>query len=187
MLTRTTYPLNVALIRRDLTTPPPLTVGFAGPHTTRASGYGLHQLVGMPTDTQLTIIFNLNDLYVQGFIAGDRTSAPYVFRDSGYSINTPRRLNFASDYGSLGLDRSSAFTLNLDGVNGAVYSLANVSGLAQANGLKSACWKLAVAFAEAVRFDDVLTAIVHDTPISDLDWTKHKNASKVRVVKSATG
>lgn len=130
MLTKTTYPLNVALIRRDLTDAPALAAGIARPRT------------------------------------------------------TPNRLAFGADYRSLGLDRNAAFRMNIEEVNGAVISVYHVRSLQEANGLKDYYWKLAVAFAEAVRFDDVLERIVNDKPIDDLDWTKHKRQDKVRVVKS---
>lgn len=182
MLTDTTYPLNVALIRRDLTDAPPLAVGLTAPRTTRKFGYGTHRLVS--TDKPLTIIYRLNDLYIEGFIPGNGTGQPYLFRESEYATNTPNRLACGADYRSLGLDRQTAFRMNLQEVNGAVIALHHVTSLAEANGYKDYYWKLAVAFAEAVRFDDVLTAILEDKPITDLDWTKHKQADKVRVVKS---
>ncbi len=181
MLTPTTYPLNVALIRRDLTAASGPAGGVAGPRTTRASGYAPFRLTA--TDTPLTLIYRLNDLYIEGFIPGDGTGDPYVFRESGYSINTPNRLAFGNDYRALGLDRNGAFRMNLDEVNGAVISLYHVKTLREANGLKEYYWKLAVAFAEAVRFDDVLVNILADKPIDDLDWTQHKRVDKVRVVK----
>lgn len=181
MLDQTTYPLNVALIRRDLTTAPPLTEGLAAPRTTRAFGYGTFRLTS--TERPLTLIYRLNDLYLEGFIPGDGTGQPYVFKESEFAINTPNRLAFGSDYRALGLNRNVAFRMNVQAVNGAVISVASVTSLPEANGLKECYWKLAVAFAEAVRFDDVLLSIVHDRPIDDLDWTKHKRADKVRVVK----
>lgn len=182
MLDRTTYPLNVALIRRDLTNAPGLNDGLAKPRTTQKTGYGIYRLKS--TSLPLTLIYRLNDLYIEGFIPGDGTGRPYVFRDSHYAIGAPNRLAFGNDYRALGLDRSTAFRMNVEGVNGAVIKVASVTSLQEANGLKECYWKLAVAFAEAVRFDDVLVSILEDTPISDLDWTKHKRPDKVRVLKS---
>ena len=181
MLTKTTYPLNVALIRRDLTIAPSLADGIGAPRTTQAAGYGTFRLKA--TDTPLTLIYRLNDLYIEGFIPGDGTGRPYVFKESHYAINTPFRLAFGNDYRSLGLSRSAAFRMNLEEVNGAVIAVHHVKSLQDANGMKEYYWKLAVAFAEAVRFDDVLVNILEDRPIADLDWTKHVRQDKVRVVK----
>lgn len=181
MLTKTTYPLNVARIRMGLTTAPPLG-GIPGPRSTQAAGFGTYQLAH--TDTPITLIYRLNDLYIDGFIPGNGTGNPYLFRSSTFSHATPNRLAFDGDYRTLGLNRNSAFKMNIEEVNGAVIALHNVSNLQEANGLKQYYWKIAVAFAEAVRFDDVLDNIVNDKPIDDLDWSKHKRADKIRVVKS---
>jgi hypothetical protein len=182
LLTKATYPLNVALIRRDLTNTPAPNAGIARPRTTRSSGYATHRLTS--TSTPLTLIYRLRDLYLEGFIPGNGTGQPYLFKESEYAINTPNRLAFGNDYRALGLSRSTAFRINIEEVNGAVIKVFHVSSLKEANGLKEYYWKLAIAFAEAVRFDDVLQCILDDKPIDDLDWTKHKRPEKVRVVKT---
>lgn len=182
MLTKTTYPLNVALIRMGLTTAQEQNGGLAKPRTTQAAGFGTYRLAH--TDTPVTIIYRLNDLYIDGFIPGDGIGDPFLFKSSTYA-RTPNKLAFDGDYRALGLNRNTAFRMNLEAVNGAVIALHNVRTLQQANGLKEYYWKLAVAFAEAVRFDDVLDNIVNDKPIDDLDWSKHKRVDKIRVLKSS--
>jgi len=180
MLTKVTYPLNVALIRRDLTDAPPLAAGLVRPRTTKKFGYARYRLKS--TELGLTLIYRLNDLYIEGFIPGDGTGDPYLFKDSEFD-HPSNRLAYDGSYRSLGLSRVSAFRMNIDEVNGAIIKLSHVTSLKEANGLKDWYWRLAVAFAEAVRFDDVLLNILEDKPIDDLDWTKHKRADKVRVVK----
>lgn len=183
MLTKTTYPLNIARIRLGLTNTADQKGGLAQPRSTQASGFGTYRLAH--TDTPVTIIYRLNDLYIDGFIPGDGTGNPYLFKSSTFSHATPNKLAFDGDYRTLGLNRNSAFRMNIEEVNGAVIALHHVTTLTEANGLKPYYWKLAVAFAEAVRFDDVLENIVNDKPIDDLDWSKHKRTDKVRVVKSS--
>jgi hypothetical protein len=182
VLTKTTYPLNIALIRMGLTTAQDSAGGLAKPRMTQAAGFGTYRLAH--TDTPVTIIYRLNDLYIDGFIPGDGTGNPFLFKSSTFSHATPNKLAFDGDYRALGLNRNAAFKMNIDGVNGAVIALHNVRTLDEANGLKEYYWKLAVAFAEAVRFDDVLESIVNDKPIDDLDWSKHKRVDKIRVLKS---
>ena len=182
LLNKSTYPLNVALIRQRLTEVPAPGTAVGSPRTTKKSGYGTHRLTC--TNTPLTLVYRLNDLYLEGFIPGNGTGHPYLFRESAYAINTPNRLAFTSDYRALGLDRHIAFRMNIEHVNGAVIKVFHIKSLQEANTLKECYWKLAIAFAEAVRFDDVLQNILDDKPIDDLDWTKHKRSEKVRVRKS---
>jgi hypothetical protein len=181
VLTNVTYPLNVARLRMALTDAPPVG-GIATPRTTKETGFATYRLAH--TESAITLIYRLEDLYIDGFIPGDGTGNPYLFKDSTFSHVTPNKLAFNGDYRSLGLDRSRAFSLNLDMINGAVIALSNVRTLTEANGFKEYYWKIAVAFAEAVRFDDVLSNIVNDKPIDDLDWSKHKRTDKIRVLKT---
>lgn len=180
MLTSSTYPLNIARLRLALTDASGPPDGVPGPRKTRGVGYATYRLAH--TNTALTLIYRLSDLYIDGFIPAN--GEPYLFKTSEYA-NAPRnRLAFDADYRSLGLSRTTAFRMNLDAVNGALISVYNVRTVQEANGFKECYWKLAVAFAEAVRFDDVLLNILQDKPIDDLDWSKHKRQDKVRVVKA---
>jgi hypothetical protein len=43
---------------------------------------------------------------------------------------------------------------------------------------------LAIAFAEGLRFGDVMYNIIKGLPIDDTDWDKHKDQNAVMVVKS---
>lgn len=178
MLDKVSYPLNVSLIRRDLTNAPALG-GISGPSQTR-TGYG--QFTLQFTASPLTLFYKLDDLYIEGFRA--KNGKIFLTKNAKCSITADYRLPYGNEYGELGLDRNTAFDLSLANVNGAVDTLYYRTDARSPDELKRPLWIVCVAFAEAVRFDDVLLAIVHDKPIDDLDWTQHKKADKVRVVKA---
>nr|WP_247893459.1 ribosome-inactivating family protein [Azospirillum endophyticum] len=175
---KVSYPLNVSLIRRDLTIAP-AAGGIPGPRQTR-TGFG--QFTLKFTASPLTLFYKLDDLYIEGFRA--RNGKLFLTKNAQCSITSDFKLPYGNEYGELGLDRSTAFDLSLANVNGAVNALYHRTDGKNPDDLKRSLWIVCVAFAEAVRFDDVLLAIVHDKSIDDLDWTQHKKADKVRVVKA---
>jgi Ribosome inactivating protein len=106
---------------------------------------------------------------------------------STYAIVATRRLGFGNEYKQLGYDRTSAITVTLDNVNGALAAFYNATPTTDSDVLKSAFLFCAIAFAEAVRFDDVLLCILKGEPITDIDWTMHKDQARVRVVQTKAG
>ncbi|WP_372393705.1 ribosome-inactivating family protein (plasmid) [Azospirillum sp. HJ39] len=178
MLDNVTYPLNVSLIRRDLTNAPP-GGGVPGPHQTR-TGFGQFTLQFTPIP--LTLFYKLDDLYIEGFRA--RNGKLFLAKNAHCSVVADYRLPYGNEYGELGLDRSSPFKLSLANVNGAITDLYYRIDGKNPNDIKKSFWTICVAFAEAVRFDDVILSILHNKDIDDLDWTHHKKADKVRVVKA---
>jgi len=180
MLDGVSYPLNIAKARLALTDyVGGITDNRPNPRTTRA-GWGSYTVDDDTSPVQL--LYKLENLYIEGF----RNGAGHIFlhRDSGYSIVFNTRFGFGNEYKELGYDRVSAITVTLDNVNGALATVYNATAATKAETIKRAYLILAIAFAEAVRFDDVLKHIIAGTPIDDLDWTKHKDKSKIRVVQS---
>lgn len=179
MLDATTYRQNITAARIALsdagTGQPP------GPRTTRASGFTTFTVTD--TTSPLTLIYTANNLYIEGF----RNSGGVVFlhKHSGYSITPGTRFGFGNEYKELGYDRLGAITVTLDNVNGALAAAYNAKATTSVDALKRAFLYLAISFAEAVRFEDVLDHIIDGTEIDDLDWAKHKDQTKIRVIQSA--
>jgi hypothetical protein len=179
MLDATTYRQNITAARLALsdagTGPQP------APRTTRASGFTTFTVTD---DTSpLTLIYTANNLYIEGFQKG--AGPVFLHKNSGYSITPGTRFSFGNEYKELSYDRLGAITVTLDNVNGALGTAYNAKATTSADALKRAFLYLAIAFAEAVRFDDVLDHIIAGTEIDDLDWTKHKDQTKICVIQSA--
>lgn len=178
MLNEVSYSLNVARIRRDLTNAVPVANGAAPPNRTRA-GYGNYTIDD--PNVPVTLYYHLQDLYIEGW--GTSRGEIFMTSNAGHPTAPDVRLPYTNQYGALGLDRNTSFTITVGKVNNALKALYNATIATAPNDLKEPLSIACVAFAEAVRFDDVLVAIVNGTPIDDLDWDKHKRPDKVRVVK----
>jgi len=180
MIDAVSFQKNLIDARVQLTNYQMGVVGPRGPATTKASGFGVFKVTD--SDCPLQLVFQLNDLYIQGW----RNSSGQLFlhRTSGYAIAPDKRFTYTNDYGELGYDRNSAITVTLDTVNGALAAAYNAKLTAEQDTFKRPFYLLAIAFAEALRFSDVMYNIIHGLPIDDVDWDKHKDKSAIMVVKS---
>jgi Ribosome inactivating protein len=179
MLDKVTYPLNVALATQALTNS---SSGFTGtrpnPRTTK-KGWAAFQ-IQQDSDYDLTLLFCLDNLYLEGF---QNKNGVFLHKTSKYSITPTKKFSFGNEYGELGYGRTAAITITLDNLNGALGTFQYANTGTNEDQVKRAFLYCAIGFSEAIRFDDVIMAILKGDPISDLDWDKHKDASKVRVVK----
>ena len=109
----------------------------------------------------------------------------FLHKNSGYGINAHKKFSYSNDYGDLGYSQNTD-TINLDlgGVNGALAAAYNAKTTDPDNNYKRVFVNLAIAFAEAVRFSDVMYNVIKGLPITDVSWTDHKDKSAVMVVKS---
>jgi len=110
-----------------------------------------------------------------------REGKVFLTKGSGYSITADKYLPYGNEYGDLGYDRTAAITISLDNLNGALVALYYAKLTTGPDTPKRSILYTAISISEAVRFDDVLMWIMNGTPITDLDWDKHKDQGKIRV------
>jgi hypothetical protein len=180
MLDAVSYQRNLIDARTQLTD---YKMGVVGPHEpakTKANGFGVFKVVD--SDYPLELIYQLHDLYIEGW--RNASGQLIIHKLSGYSVNPNRRLNYTNEYGDLGYDRNLAITVTLDTVNGALAAAYNSKLDTPQDSLKKPFYLLAIAFAEGLRFSDVMYKIIKGLPIDDVDWDKHKDKSAIMVVKS---
>ncbi|MEZ5670568.1 MAG: ribosome-inactivating family protein [Alphaproteobacteria bacterium] len=178
MLDKVTYPMNVSQARLALTDVAPAVAGPSKPRVTKA-GYGWFTV--NDDENPVSLLYKLDNLYIEGFRTRD--NKVICTKGAGGAINADLKLNYTNEYGDLGYNRQVAIKVTLDNVNGALAALYNAKTTTAQDSLKQPLVYTAIAFAEAVRFDDVLGHILKGEAIDDLDWDKHKDKSKIRVVQ----
>jgi len=155
------FPLAIAKAR--------LALSIAGdglePRRTRPDGFTWHSI-----DDDISLIYRNVDLYIRGFRIKNfayRFSNAENFTIAG---GTVKALSFTDDYKGMGWDRISPITITLDNITNA---LDNVRySKASKEPTKSSMLRVAIGFAEAIRFDVVITKIREAVPIlpSDVSW-----------------
>lgn len=130
---------------------------------------------------KVTLLFELGNLYLQGF--RNKSNQLFLFQGVGYAINPAVRFNKSTDYGQLGLDRNSDICLGLDELSQALNTLSNMKINDTFDKVKKPMWQCAVGLSEALRFQDVAMAVMHNTKMPSLDWSQRtkENDYKVRV------
>ena len=155
-------------------------IGKREPTKTKKTGYSTFKI--MDDKYPVELIYQNHDLYLQGW--RNQSQQLFIHKNSGYDMRADQKFKFGNDYGELGFDRSAPGRINLAALHGALGNAwhARVSG-GPDHEHKRTFALLAVGFSEAVRFTDVMLQIIHDEPITDLDWDKHKNTWAVQVAK----
>lgn len=133
------------------------------------------------TDGDVVILFELGNLYVQGF--RNKAKKIFIFKDVGYDCVPEVQYRFGTDYGALGVDRNSALYLSLNDLNFALLTLMNANRDTNQDTIKQAIGRCAIGLSEALRFQDVAMAVMHNTQIPNLDWARRtaEGDYKVRV------
>ena len=147
--------------------------------------YDTYKLLAPRDESSIRLIYHVRDLYIEGFYNKDNVI--FTTNNSHYTVGDRVVLPYGNEYGELGYDRTVETTRTLNVVTFAIEALANATpskaksgGSPYANDLVTIC----LAFAEAVRFDDVYRAILLGRPFDDVDWDQHRDQSMVRVQRS---
>src|SRR5208283_1352835 len=159
---------------RQYVTEPSIRTFYSLSTTGGTSGYGVFTIDD--SDSPLQLVYQLHDLYIQGW--RNRSMQLFLHKNSGYGINAHKKFSYSNDYGDLGYSQNTD-TINLDlgGVNGALAAAYNAKTTDPDNNYKRVFVNLAIAFAEAVRFSDVMYNVIKGLPITDVSWTDHKDKS----------
>ncbi|WP_366657861.1 ribosome-inactivating family protein [Fodinicurvata sp. EGI_FJ10296] len=132
-----------------------------------------HPYIEVPikcTAGTVSILFELGNLYVQGF--RNKSKKIFIFKDVKYDCSPEMKYTFGTDYGALGVDRNSPIYLSMNDLDFALGDLFNATSDTKQSTIKRAIGRCAIGLSEALRFQDVAMAIMHNREISSLDWAR---------------
>ncbi len=158
---RNSYPLTIAKARLALSD---AGTGAARVRRTRATGFTL-----FPIDDDISLRYRNIDLYIRGFQVGD--FGYYFSNAENFTIagGTCKALSYSDDYKGMGWNRQGAITVTTGDLG---FALENIRHSKNKEPDKTSMLRVALAFAEGVRFDTVVARICDEQAINpaDVSW-----------------
>ncbi len=134
----------------------------------------------MDDEAPLQVLIGLENLYVCGWF--NRHGSSFIAKDCEYAINPGVKLPYSFDYTQLGYNQSQSSgegTVNLATLNAALAQLFNASTRAHPDTFKGSIVQLAIGLSEAMRFSDVMKAIIKGEALGRLNWDNDRSDIQV--------
>ncbi len=132
-------------------------------------------------DALLQVLFKLKNLYVCGWF--NRHGRCFIAKYCEYSMSADVKLPYSFDYPRIGYNQNQSAgkaTVTLAMLNAALELLHNASTQARPHTFKDSIAKVAIGLSEAMRFADVMVAIIKCQGSSRLNWGNSRPDIQVR-------
>jgi hypothetical protein len=131
----------------------------------------------------LKVVFRLQNLYVCGWY--NSSNQLFLAERCEYAINPQKRLPYTFDYGELGFNQSASVkkvNVTLGSLNNALKRLHNAQVGDPPNNFKPWIVEVAIGLSEAMRFSNVMVAVLKGTETGPLNWDATR--TDIQVIQS---